>query len=259
MTVAARLFAAEIGQKNAPEINVGGVVNSASFTPAPENFVAPLSIVSIFGVDLALRTRAINGNDVVGNRLPDALVGVRVRLGGQSMPLFYVSPLQINAQIPDGVFPRERPWKLEVVREGLNGKAEADVIVKLAAPGLYPVTAFSDFSLIGRGEIEGSRPANPSDVVVVFGTGFGQTIPQTLAGDLPMGQAPVALPSRVFLGGRMIAPESVLYVGQAPTFAGLYQANFVIPADEPAGDPEVFVEIGAERTQPGVRIAVGDT
>lgn len=258
MAVAARLFAAEIGQKYAPEINVGGVVNSASFTPAPENFVAPNSIVSIFGVDLALRTRAINGDDIVGNRLPVSLAGVLVRLGGQSMPLFYVSPFQINAQVPDGVFPRERPWKLEVVREGLLGRAEADVIVKEAAPGLYPVATFSDFSLIGRGEIEGSRPANPSDVVVLFGTGFGQTTPQTAAGDLPLGQAPVTLPSRVLLGERMIAPDRVLYVGQAPTFAGLYQANFIIPDDQSPGDPEVFVEIGGETTQPGVRIAIGN-
>ena len=258
MAVAARLFAAEIGKKEVPEINAGGVVNSASFTPAPENFVGPNSVISIFGVDLSLRTQAVDGNTVVANRLPDALGGVHVRLGQQSAPLLYVSPNQINAQVPDGVFPREQPWKLEVIREGLLGAAEADVFVREVAPGLYPVATFADFSIIGRGEIEGSRPANPSDAVVVFGTGFGRTTPQVRAGDLPTDQAPVDLPSRVILGERAIDPLRVLYVGQAPTFAGLYQANFLVPDDQPAGDREVYVEIGGVRSQPGFTIAIGE-
>ena len=54
----ATALAEEPARKQAPIVYAGGVVNAASFIPAPDNYVAPLSIISIFGEDLSLRTAA---------------------------------------------------------------------------------------------------------------------------------------------------------------------------------------------------------
>jgi len=255
-TAAATLFAADSGRKEAPLVYVGGVVNAASFTPAPENFVCPNAIVSIFGLDLALRTRGVAPGDLSGGKLPRNLGGVRVLIGNIEMPLFFVSPTQINAQIPSNIRPREAGWKIQVLREGLASEARYDVRVRQVAPGLFPVVSHEDGSLVGRGEIEGSTPAAPGEAVILFGAGFGETFPPAASGLLVPFAAPVTAQARVLLEGRPVPPDHVLYVGQAPGFAGLYQVNVVIPADTAAGDWEVIAELDDVASQPGLLIAV---
>jgi uncharacterized protein (TIGR03437 family) len=254
------LFAAEKGRKEIPLVHAGGVVNGASFVPAPDNFVAPNSIVSIFGVDLALRTEAVTGDSLEGGKLPLRLGGVTVRIGTQQAPLYFVSPTQINAQLPANLTPRPQPWKLTIVREGLSNppSAEADVYVRESAPGLFPVVAHVDFSVVGRGEPEGSWPAAPGEIVILFGTGFGPSQPPVDTGQLPPFAADTLLPSRVFIGGEELPPEQVLYFGQAPLFAGLQQVNIVLPEGLATGDYEVQVEVGGALSQTGVTIAVDE-
>lgn len=252
------LLAAEKGRKEIPFVHAGGVVNGASFVPAPDNFVAPNSIVSIFGTDLALRTEAVTSDTLQAGRLPRRLGGISVNIGGQLAPLYFVSPTQINAQLPDNLTPRAPAWKLAVVREGLGNSpaAVADVHVRESAPGLFPVVAHVDFSVVGRGEPAGSRPAAPGEVVILFGTGFGPTQPPVGTGELPPFAASVLLPHSVFLGGQELAPEQVLYFGQAPLFAGLHQVNIVLPEGLTPGDYEVQVEVAGALSQTGVVIAV---
>lgn len=252
------LFAAGKGRKQIPFVHAGGVVNGASFVPAPDNHVAPNSIISIFGEDLALRTEAVTSDTLQAGRLPLKLGGITVNIGGQLAPLYFVSPAQINAQLPDNLTPRGPAWKLTIVREGLGNPpaAVADVHVREAAPGLFPVVAHADFSVVGRGEPAGSRPAAPGEVVILFGTGFGPTQPPVGAGELPPFAASALLPHRVFVGGRQLAPEQVLYFGQAPLFAGLHQVNIVLPEGLPTGDHEVQVEVAGALSQTGVVIAV---
>jgi uncharacterized protein (TIGR03437 family) len=252
------LFAAEKGRKEIPFVHAGGVVNGASFVPAPDNHVAPNSIVSIFGEDLALRTEAVTSDTLEGGRLPLSLGGVNLRIGGQRAPLYFVSPTQINAQLPDNLTPRLAPWKLTISREGLGNAvlAEADVYVRESAPGLFPVVAHADFSVVGRGDPAGSRPAAPGEIVILFGTGFGPTQPPVDTGELPPFAASALLPHRVFLGGQELPQEQVLYFGQAPLFAGLQQVNIVLPEGLAAGDYEVQVEVNGALSQTGVRIAV---
>lgn len=250
------LFAAEKGHKEIPSVHAGGVVNGASFVPAPDNFVAPNSIVSIFGVDLALRTEAVTSDTLQAGRLPLSLGGVSVLIGSQRAPLYFVSPTQINAQLPASLVGRPQPWALRVVREGLLDTAEAQVLVRDSAPGLFPIVAHVDFSVVGRGDPAGSWPAAPGEIVILFGTGFGPTQPPVEEGQLPPFAASTLLPHRVFLGGQELAPEQVLYFGQAPLFAGLQQVNIVLPQGLAAGDHEVQVEVAGAMSQAGVMIAV---
>lgn len=250
----APLWAEEPARKQAPVVYAGGVVNAAGFVPAPDNFVAPLSIISIFGDDLSLRT-ASAGLTSAG-RLPDSLAGVQVTINRLVIPLFYVSPTQINAQVPWAIQPRERPWEIQIVREGLASPIAAEVHVRQAAPGLFPVFLHSDFRLVGRDPEIGARPAAPGETVIVFGSGFGETLPRVAAGSLPTGPAEIVLPSSVWVADRMLPHDAVLYVGQAPTFAGLYQVNLTLPEDLEVGDHEILVEVAGARSQPDVRVAV---
>ena len=250
------LFAAEEGQKEIPFVNAGGVVNAASFVPAPDNFIAPNSIISIFGDDLALRTQAVTVDTLAGGRLPLSLGGVTVRIGNQAAPLYFVSPTQINAQVPASLRGRPQAWKLVVVREGLQDNVVTDVFVRESAPGLFPVVAHTNFSVVGRGDQVGAAPALPGEVVILFGTGFGPTQPPVEEGQLPPFAASLTLPSRVLLNGEELPEENVLYFGQAPFFAGLQQVNVRLPATLDPGDYEVVVEVAGTVSQAGVMIAV---
>jgi uncharacterized protein (TIGR03437 family) len=254
LALAPPLTGAETGRRHAPILNIDGVVNAASFAGAPDNFVAPNSIISIFGVDLSLRTRQAGNGDLVSGRLPLVLGGVQVRIGEIPVPLYFVSPLQINGQVPSELPPGE--WPLTIVRENLSGENAARVRVRAAAPGLFPFVIHTDYTLVGRGEWEGSTPARPGEIVLLFGTGFGSTAPAVFSGELPDFAARVVLPARARLGGAVLPAYLLHYVGLAPGFAGLYQINVELPADVAPGDPEFRIEIDGVLSQEGVTIAV---
>jgi uncharacterized protein (TIGR03437 family) len=254
--LASLLNGAETGRRRAPTLNVDGVVNGASFTPAPDNFVAPNGIISIFGVDLALQTKQVAESDLVRGTLPRVLGGVQVRIGEIPAPLYFVSPQQINAQVPSEVGPGD--WPLTVVRENLSGGGPALVKVRQAAPGLFPFLTHTDYTLVGRGELEGSTPARAGEIILIFGTGFGSTAPRVFSGELPDFAARILLPARVWLDQELLPAYLVHYVGLAPGFAGLYQINLELPPDLRSEDPEVRIEIDGLASQPGIRIAVGE-
>ena len=265
LAAAPTLFGAEIGRGHAPTIFVGGVVNGASFTPAPDNFVAPNGIVSIFGRELSLRTRAVRPSDLVKGRLPHALAGVTVSVGGLPAPLFFVSPGQINAQIPTPILPGK--WRLRVNRENLLSNVEM-IEVRAVSPGLFawpasfvegPLRAavtHQDFSPVGRTDPEGATTARPGELIVLWATGFGPTRPTVFEGELPNFPAWLLLPSKVWLNGIAVPDHLVLYAGQAPGLAGLYQVNVILSKDAPTGDVEVMVEVGGIKSQPGMTIPI---
>ena len=229
LAAASTVLGAEKGRRYAPSIYIGGVVNAASFTPAPDNFISPNAIISIFGNDLSLRTRAVSKFDLVGGRLPLTLGGVSVLIGGVLAPLYYVSPNQINAQAPSAISPGELP--LRIIRESLRSEPEMVKISELS-PGLFSwppplpdgrlqaVATHLDFSPIGRGRPEGATPTHPGKLVVLWATGLGQTAPFVFDGELPKFAAWIILPSRVWAGGRVVPDDRLLYVGPSSRIRG---------------------------------------
>jgi uncharacterized protein (TIGR03437 family) len=252
LALAPLFFGAEAGRRRAPILNIDGVVSAAGFVPAPENFVAANSIISIFGSDLALQTREVRSSDLVRGRLPLALGGVQVRIGGILAPLYFVSPSQINAQVPSELPAGD--WNLSVSRENLASENEAIVRVRRAAPGLFPVVAHSDYTIAGRGP--DLAPARPGETILLFGTGFGPTIPTVLAGELPDFAAKITLPGRVRLADQWLPPRAIRYAGQAPGLAGVYQVNLELPADLAPGDHWLFLEIDGILGPAGVTVSV---
>jgi hypothetical protein len=80
---------------------------------------AGVSLISIFGQNLAVKPQAASGAPS-----PLQLGGVRVQIEGQDFPLLYVSPGQINAQIPIG---NQVSGALQVITE--NGVAQTNISI----------------------------------------------------------------------------------------------------------------------------------
>ena len=246
-----------IGRRHAPTIGIDGVVNAASFRAAPENFLVPNGLFSIFGEDLSLRTRELRPGDLDQGRLPISLGGVRVSVTGQPAPLYFVSPGQINAQSPSALPSGETV--VRIVREGLASNA-VRVKVRNSDPGLCtylgrPVATHVDFTLVGRGEVGASTSTHLGRYIVISRTGLGLTLPPVLAGQLPHFAAQVMNPLRGWVGDRELAGGFIQYAGRAPRLAGVYQINLLLPDDTPPGDPEIVIEMDGIRSQPGLTIA----
>src|ERR1700692_2507322 len=79
-----------------PAVADGGVLNAASFDKTAGAGTAPGSLVSIFGSDLAAQLQT---NDT-GPLSTSLVEGVGVTFQGMPHGLDFVSPTQINAQLP---------------------------------------------------------------------------------------------------------------------------------------------------------------
>ncbi len=149
-----------------PYISPGGIQNSAA--PTTNNAVAPGSAVAVYGVNLA------SANSSSPSRLAKTLDGVSVRAGGQLLPLFFVSPGQINAQLASNL-----PVGQHTLTVQVEGKPDANSNFTVArnAPGLF-LDATDDGSFAVATHRDGSAisaasPARRGEVVTLYGTGLG--------------------------------------------------------------------------------------
>jgi uncharacterized protein (TIGR03437 family) len=226
---------------SAPTYSATSIVNSASNQTGP---VAPNTIVSLYGTDLATVTRAITADDLrPGQILPTTLIdtGVRVLVGRLSANIYFVSPTQINFLIPASLI--AGPVDIQT---GLDGRFGPSVKVNLstAAPALFQ--GDSNFVVGTRPDgsvITNDKPIRPSEIVVLYATGLGIADPNLPDGQLPKMAAVIQRVSefRVQIGGITLPRSSVQYVGLTPGFAGLYQVNLKIPD---ILDPNPEIRIG---------------
>lgn len=203
--------------------------------------VAPGSLVSVFGAFPGFPTAAVSGPP-----LPFELQGVDVLIGGRPAPLLFVSPGQINLQLPGALPPGLAAGQ---VRFGGIPAANFTVAVVPRAPGLFA-------ALNQDGTLNSpSQPARHGDVLQVFGTGQGETAPPVPDGE-PAPFGPFALtpaPPDVTIGGR---PAAVLFSGLAPGLPGVWQINARIPQDAPEGAAVPFVATYGFASNP-LPVAIG--
>ena len=101
--------------------------------------------------------------------------------------------------------------------------------------------------------ISSSAPAAPGQTVVLWGTGFGATIPAAPAGVLVSGApATSALPTVTVGGVAAQVISSVLTTGEA----GLYQVTIQIPANAPTGQVAIQASIDGLQAQSHLTIAI---
>ncbi len=215
---------------------IGGVSNGASFKTA----FAPGMVLSVFGSNLSPGTQA-------ADRIPLSITmqGVSATVNGVTAPLYYVSPSQINLQVPyeTGAGPA-------VVGINNNFQTAGFIFdVTPAAPGIFTgvSSALVPFNSGRRGV-----------VLLAFITGEGDIAPALFTGRTPPGSTAVAklpkplLPVTVTVGG-VNAP--IVFAGIPPGLAGVTQINFTIPANAPLGDQPVVVTVGGVAS-PAARLTI---
>ena len=225
----------------------GGVVDTASFSPG----LAPGSLFSIFGTDLAATIKQADSLP-----LPVTLEGVTVEVidGATTMkaPLFFVSPGQVNGQLPYDL--KGTSVQLRV-RNSKGDSAPATVAIAPRAPRLFPwegtnaIVVHNDYRLVTA-----QAPAMPGEYLIAFLVGMGPVNPPVAAGVA----APVSTLSSltekasIRLGG---VEANVLFSGLAPYYVGLYQVNFQMPQGVAPGRMMLEVTVGAFSAQSDLSIA----
>ncbi len=249
-----------------PAINA--ILNGASFATGAK--VAPGSLVSIFGSDLAEGDRF--------NLFPSASLpgGGVITFNGASAPLFDVvsSIGQINLQVP---FEMPVEGTVSVVLSNASGtSAPFSLAMAPAAPGIFRLGDPADDQRSNAAALLANtawrvipdsmsaalgiprdckangvsaaalcgQPASPGDIIQVYVTGLGRATPNGNPGAATLRTGDVAPASgsvlyrtvetpQVTIGG---AAARVVFSGIAPGFAALYQINVMVPDGAPGGD-----------------------
>ena len=245
----------------APAPSIAAVLNAASFQPGIEDG----SWVSIFGTNLSNSTRAWHSSDFVAGSLPTTLDGVSVTIAGLPAALSYISPTQLNVQVP--LTGQTGPVSVVVTNNTVVSPA-AFATISPEAPGVFTfgpggnkyaaaVVLNNDgtYDYLGPAGLFGSatttRPARPGDVLELYATGLGATNPSVPPGTLFSGAAPLVGSATVMIGGASAQP---IWAGLVEP--GLYQLNVTVP-NVPTGDQPLLVEVDGATSQPDVFVTVG--
>jgi uncharacterized protein (TIGR03437 family) len=244
-----------------PVLFDGGTVNGVTYAVGQP--IAPGSIASVFGSELAASLAQADSVPLSTN-----LANVSVTINGIPAPLFFVSPGQINVQVPWNVLPDgidTGPATVVVTRGQLSSNMGSVQIGPLS-PAIFTTVPDGVGNAIAvnpdgtiaapAGSIPGliTRPAHVGDYIVILATGIGAVTPTVANGASSIDQLrnTVNTPT-VLIGGQT---AQLLFSGLSPSFTGVNQVNAVIPAG--VGGPAVPLQLqfGQVTTSDQVTIAI---
>jgi uncharacterized protein (TIGR03437 family) len=170
---------------------------------------------------------------------------VTVLIGGQAAPLLYVSPEQINAQIPFGL---AGPVALEVRRSDGSVDRQTVTISARATFVLRENASRQSAPLLFHGSdlrpVTASDPLRAGETLSFFATGMGELTPSILAGSL-LYTPPPQLKTPICFGIRDYPPDGrtggtppwlpPLWAGADSGQIGLYRIDMEIPNTLSAG------------------------
>jgi uncharacterized protein (TIGR03437 family) len=236
--------------RQSPTISAGGVVDAAQ----GKTTFAPGSYVSIYGSGLSDCEPAAESCEEISPTLPLALDGDTVSFdvpsANISVPgqLIYVSPTQVNVQVP---------WELQ----GVNGAVQMKVTlyeyeyggvytaaqVADTAPSFFETTPGVEVAAIVANTYEFVTPSTPvarGTKVQLYANGLGPVANQPADGAPASGKTSttVATPT-VNIGG---ATALVSYCGLAPGYPGLYEVDVTVPTGITAGAQAISLTIAGQ-------------
>ncbi len=223
-------FGSFIGPGGPPQITA--VANGFTFTPGQ----SPGSFIVIAGSNMSSETAAFTGPN-----LPTSIGATSVLLDGMPIPLYYVSPTQIDAQLP--IDTAVTISSLEVVN-GILSTNSAEVLIDQASPGIPYYGANHASARNGDNSINSdANPAPAGSVMTIYFTGIGPVTNPVEAG-LPAPVSPLSnseLQVAVTIGGQVVRPS---FAGLSPGSIGLAQVNVQVPS-LPPGDYPVVITLGS--------------
>jgi uncharacterized protein (TIGR03437 family) len=217
-----------------PVIFPGGIVIHASAS-AP---VSPGTLADIYGTNLAAAAATTPGLP-----LGATLGNVQLTVNGTPAPLYYVSPGQVDFQIPYSVAPG--PALVQVTSNGVPGMS-AGITVQQAAPSILTwtdtagnvraIAQNSDYSLNTS-----TNCAAQGSYVTVYMMGSGP-LNNPIASGAAAPSSPYSQETLTPTATVGNATAAVSFAGMAPGFVGLMQVNITVPAV--SGDLPVQVQLG---------------
>ncbi len=235
----ATAFAAAQPPSPAPTISPGGIVNAASLSRTASATLAPGSIATIFGENLSTTT-------ALADSLPwsTTMGGVSVTFAGMPAAVLYVSPGQVNVQVPWSILEFGQTTRMAPVVLTRGGVASMgmDVAIGRSSPAIFTSSGMGSGPAVAMNAADGTmaqpsragaRPARIGSVIAIYATGQGPVSPTLPTGrpTLVVNRRNTILPE-VLIGGR---PAQVLYAGLAPNVPGINQINAVVPEGVAAG------------------------
>jgi len=207
-----------------PYLSPSGVINGAGVTPVAA--VAPGSVVSVFGLNLA--PAAVSGPN---SPMVQTLGQLTVTLGGRVLPLFFVSPTQINFLLPADAATGPAALTVSIVGQP---DTTAPVTIAQDAPGIFGqstggqtcAVAFHDDGT----QVTAGSPAVAGETVTVYGTGFGPTSTPRPYGMPAPGGIALTDPITVQLNDQTTTPTGATVVAGS---IGIDSVEFVVPAGLP--------------------------
>ncbi len=205
--------------------------------------LVPGSWAQVQGTNLSDVTRIWTASDFtgLGNRLPTKLSGVEVTVNGIPAAVYYISPTQVNFQVPAGV---SGTANVVVSHNGVAGKpVPADIVT--SAPGIFPIAVggknyaagvFLDGKFTGDPAINAAfRKARPGETIQLYATGL---VPSP-AGVVVSFQQVTGV--TVKIGDITVPADAAGLVA-----VGQFQINFKVPAQFaglPEGDYPISIQV----------------
>ena len=209
---------------------ITGIGNAASYQPG----LSPGMLATLFGQNLSSVTGVASPGGATSYQ------GVSITVGGRPAPLFSVVNVngaeQINFQVPS-----ELSAPTVVVQLNNNGAVGSmSVPLTVVLPGIFqfvPVGNNIPYAAMVKPDSSIMGPSNPAvrgSTVAMFLTGLGSTTPFIGTGQ-PGPIPPATTVYQLIITGLNNTGVPALFSGIAPSFVGLDQVNFTIPADAPVG------------------------
>jgi uncharacterized protein (TIGR03437 family) len=216
-------------------LNPLGVVNAASFAPIT-NPIAPGELITLFGSGLSSGVVSAPGLP-----LPTTLGGVQVVINGTAVPLVYVTPTQIVAQVPQAISPGNMVANATIeVHNGTSKSNGVTLFTNYTSPGVFSSggngIGFAAAQRQNYSVITAANAAQIGETIVLYASGLGAVSPSVRDGAAAPSTAPLATTTdtdSVLIGGQ---PGKVVFNGLTPGLAGLYQLNTTLVQGTPYGN-----------------------
>ncbi len=221
---------------------ISKVVNAADFNTT----IAPGGLITVFGNQLSPVNMATSNVP-----LPTALADSCLTVNGLPMPILFVSPNQVNAQIPF-----QTVGNVTLILRTPGGTSDNyNLQILPGAPSVFQANLPGQNGTVPAiirnddgGLITDSHPVHRKDTLIIYGTGLGLTAPAVQSG-MPSPSSPLAVAINqptVTLGGVQLP---LAYFGLAPGEVGVNQINVTVPSNVPVGFvPLVISQQGSSTT-----------
>lgn len=224
----------------APSLIANGALNIFFDTPtanAAGRALAPGGVIQIYGNGLAA---ALTSPGVVP--LLNAISGTFLLIGKYQVPLFFVDGIVVAAQVPFEITPNQQYPVIASVNNALTLPETVDIVSMQPGVLFYVADQTVVAQRLDGSLVSASAPAMPGETLTLYLAGMGATNPPVASGvPTPLQKVPANTQPLVTLGGEMV---NVGYAGLTPTGVGLYQINFTVPNDAPAGLLDLVITQG---------------